>query len=58
MTKKKNCKYCEKASGKSKVCKECKEKAPYKASSAGSNPFVREEVLKKAKNKKLSISRK
>ena len=46
MTKKKNCKICGDYSGKSKVCKECKEEQPYlaantKKNGGGGKPFIR-----------------
>jgi len=43
MTKTKRCKVCGNLSGKRNVCKECKEKYPYKAASAeGGRPFNRQ----------------
>lgn len=54
MTKKKNCKYCKKYSGKKKVCNKCKELASYVPSSPESNtgPFNRQLELDKINKKR------
>ena len=41
MTKKNNCKHCERYSAKSDTCKKCKSDFPFRSAGKGGNPFSR-----------------
>lgn len=50
-SKRNNCKFCGEYSGKSDVCRKCKERFPFKPSGKGADPFNRQEEILKAKRR-------